>query len=974
MPVSTDPNFILLYGLDESGATAARVNAGGLGTAQNLSVVQSSGTDGIPSVNDGLGGKAVDIFVTRTGYTSALRCLRGAQATGSAHTAKPALPISAASDDFAFGVRLHWGAAFVAGGANPTKPIFSLASVAGAVFGWGIGLDVDDSAAPTSAKIRLLWAGISEVITGAGWTTSGSPPTWYILPNEWYRVAVRFFFNATGYQVKLYLYRESTGVVYTFTRTAVSTTNYSSGWNVSTDCAVHVSYQDVSSWRALRQGYVDTCWLYDAPLSDSDATDMVQDGLTVPWVPPSWRRAGHKVHVSMTREGASFPKPRPLPEGTLSCRYEPNIGCERVRALFEGWHPGRPWALRDYTLIFDTVGPFSSRKSQEAGFRTPRFGMIRRPGNLPIGTPELIRDMSPYPEGPRRRRGFKIRNAVSTESDLGSNWFAYWRTYNDQLHGLFKVGSVLYADQAGVATSIDTGWSTSRIPTSAFLDNRLIILTPGRQKTSRGSVSAVESFGAPTIPSCTAAVVAGGSLTGAYQYAATEYDPTTGDEGLAVISSVVNPAAQSVTVTLGATSSDARFTQRRIYRSTNGGTSPNLFLVTTIATATSYTDTGLADGTDPLDSVVDEDGIFLGWITGTPPDTFSMVVSHMETAFYAGEGTHPERIYPSEPNDPMRWYAGGYLVCEGPVRALASYGHRLVAFTDSTVEIFESDWIRSNGETQVQHTVLSRRVGCLGSHAVVNAEGVPFWMDRRGIWTFGGQGTPEQVSGDIEDLFPFINHGISYRVVGSYNHIRRIVGFTVPMASTVFQADNTRFDTWLVAHLERPKEWGTWLLEASFHNQFDDDNNGLQFGLVDHLGVFKQMESYEGDGAQGNETFTTEDDGGDTGSVGIESIAGSVVDVFGTPGWTVNALRGMTVILRDRSTGTLYWHMIASNTAGTFTVVGTPNAALAARDGYYIGGMDARIHFAESDLASPNNKIIRKAKMAFGDLDGGLYL
>ena len=53
---------------------------------------------------------------------------------------------------------------------------------------------------------------------------------------------------------------------------------------------------------------------------------------------------------------------------------------------------------------------------------------------------------------------------------------------------------------------------------------------------------------------------------------------------------------EKVTLTLDAVNSDTRFSQRRIYRTTNGGSPPSLFLIATISTATSYNDTGAADG------------------------------------------------------------------------------------------------------------------------------------------------------------------------------------------------------------------------------------------------------------------------------------------------------------------------------------------------------------------------------------------
>jgi hypothetical protein len=981
----SDPAFLLFFGMDESLPTAVRRNAGSLGSAQDLTVFQSSGSDGAPSVSDGAGGKAIDLFVARTGYTSALRRLLATGILGSAHTCRPAIPLNLAADDFAFGCRFQWKGLNTGGGGNEIEDVFSLVDVVNNTKLWGIGVLPNDPTTPATGTLRLTCAHAAFdqlPVSDANFTVTGGATTNYLVKDRWYRVLVRIFNNgANKWRAKVYVYEESTGTTYTFAFPTDKTVDWS-GTDSSLTYRVAVSgYYDTANPYVFG-GYVDWCFLFDAPMSDGDATGIVVGGISVPWTAPTYRRADHEVRVSMVREGGTFPKPRLLPTGTPAAAVDIDALCKRARLLVEGFRPGRPWQLREAALIFDTAGPYSSKKGYTAPLKSLGHGMVRRAGNLPVGTPEFVRDMDPTPEGPRRRRGYQVRRIVSTESDVGENAFRFFRTYDDALHGVYKAGTKLYAETGASAALLDAGpWNVYQKPVFLFLGNRLSILTKDRRKSWNGDVTAVQSFG--TIvppPSCTAAVTAGGSLTGAYYYAATEYDPLTGDESAPFLSSIVNPVAQAVALTLGTVSSDTRFSKRRIYRTTNGGTAPDLFLVAEIATATSYTDTGLADGVTPVGQVtsIEDDGThtLLGYLTGLAPDNFSIGCVHMERGFYGGGDTHGERIYPGEANAPQRWYAGGYLTCDGIVRAIASYGHRLVAFTDSTVELFESDWIRdASGQMSVTHTVVSRRCGALGPHAVVNAEaGGFFWMDRRGIHRFGANGLPEKLSEDIEDLFPWINHGISARVCGSYNHVRGLVCFSVPLARTEFQPDNSRFQTWLVCHASKPTEWWTRQLEATFHGQFDDDLNGLQYGVMDHLGVFKVAEGYEGDGAQGNESYTTEDEGTDgVTSLGISTIVGQVITVFGAPGWTASALRGFAVIFRDRSTGLLYQHLVADNGTATLTVIGTPSALLAARDGWFLGAIDGRWRMAETTLDSPNDKIIRKARFEFGDLDGGLY-
>lgn len=984
MPSSAETAMLLFYGLDESAPNAVRANLGSLGSDQDLSVVQSTGTDGIPAVADGNGGKAVDIFTTRTGYTSSARWLTSTvTALGSAHPARPVLPLTDPDEDFALGCRFKWAAGNTGGGANEKETIFSLQDNAdNAIPLWRVGVLPDDPTTPTQARIHYSLGVVQdEPYEGSGsWSATGSPGTYYIEPDEWYRVVIRFYnHDVNEFRVKVYVVRESTGDIYTFTRILSHSSDYSAAQDAAT-YFVTVGRKDGTNPVQFR-GIVDECWFYDSPLSDTDALSTVVGGFSVPYTPPDYRVAEHKVYASVVKEGATFPQSRALPTGGTWARYPSDVRCDRVRVRVEGWHPGRPWCLRKIESVYDTAGAWNARTSYTFRWDDLAVGLYRMPGILPAGAWEAAWDMETNLLGPRRRRGFKVRRNVATDQgDASANAFYFFRANDDSLYGLYKVGAGLYEETGSGSSSLDTGWSSQQLPVFMFLDNRAIVLSGSRRKTWRGGTGGIESLGIDAPASISAGAAIAGTLNGTYYYAATLYDPTTGDESAPVVSASVSPSTQGVRLTLPATSPDSRFTKYRIYRTTNGGSPPDLFLLDEVTVATPYDDDGSTTLSATLiGQVTDTAGTFLAYITGALPDTFSIGCVHMERAFYTAGETAPERIYVTEANEPQRFYPDFYLVCEGPVRALVGWGHRLVAFTDSTVEIFESDWIRdADGNVNVQRHVVTRSVGCVGPHAVMVIEGGLYWLDRRAVWTMRGS-EPVQISPPIRDLFPYINHAISRRAVLRFNHVRRTLWLSVPHAS--LQTDTERFQTVLVlnldAYMEGQIKWCPFRLEASFHGTFDDDLNGLQYGVIDHLGVFKQAETYEGDGTEGDEAFTVEDEGTDDAlvSAGIQTIAGSVITPFGTPGFTSGALRGMPVLLRDRSTGLRYWYMISDNDTTSFTIVGTPNGSLAARDGYYIGAIDARVDFAEQDLGTPNEKVIRQMRFSFADLtQTDLYL
>lgn len=988
MPSSSDPSLILLLGLGESQATATRVNSGSLGSAHDFLPETDTAKpgEGVPSASDGAGGRCAVISQAPEGglYTTEWRRLIGKiEANNAPHSARPAMPLASANDDWAFGVRFRWVTPYTEGISDEDYNV---------VFGYGPETNTipsmsicfraqDDTDETLGARLWLntpeSGATGLEVEGTTNWTATGSPASYYIDPDVWYRVIVRVIYDgSTGTTYKVYLVNEETGTLYTFTYTGSSET---SDWAGSSDSAWMVGAAfdgSGSSAYTTAFAHVTEAWVYDGALSDDEATSIVYGGFTIAYTPPSYRVADHATHAAVSRESDAYPLLRPLPIGGEYARYPAEVHCDRVRVRVAGWRPGRPWLLRKIEGMFDTQGPWSSKSGNPFRFDDLTMGLHRYGGILPPGAWEDGQDVETTRLGPRRRRGFKIRRNVATDQgDDSTNGFFFFRTTDAALYGIYKVGTKLYEETGGAASVLDSGWNPQQLPCFMFLDNRAIILTSARRKTYDGQPATISSFGVDAPASIAAATGIGGTLVGDFYYAATLYDPTTGDESAPVVTtSVVSPSTQKVTLTLPASSPDARFTKYRIYRTVDGGTAPNFFLLDTITVAASYDDTGATALTaTQLGQVSTSEDTFLAYITGSPPDTFAHGCVHMERAFYSGGGTYPERIYPSEANDPMRWFPDFWIECEGPVRLLVSWGQRLVAFTDDTIEFLESDWVRdADGDVFYQRTVISRTVGGYGHAAGQVIEGNLWWVDRRAVWTFRGS-QPVPVSPPIRDLFPFINSALGSKIVLRFNHLRRQLWLSC--ANADLQDDSSRFQTVFVLDLDAYQggkiRWSRYKLDCTMHGDFDDDGAGLQYGLIDHLGVFKQAETYEGDGAEGNEGFTTEDEGTDdfAGSpAGISSISGNVVTVTGSPGWTAGALRGMAVLLYDRSTGVRYWHPISDNTTGTFTVVGAPSANLAAGDGYFIGGIDGRVDFAEQDLASPNEKVIRQIRFSFADL------
>lgn len=988
MSISSSSAMKLLLSLDESGATATRLNSGSLGTDHNF-VPVTDGADpltgeGCPTLSDGRNGRGAitapnpDAFPL---FTDEWRMLEGKIETSaiSAHSAVPALPIADADNDFAYNARFQAIGPYTEGIGDEDFNVL-----------WGLGKSranipqlmiayqwQDDSDETLGAQVVINMPGlVAAAVDDVGGLAkfdqiSGSPSEFYVVADQWYRVLVRVFYDAGagGMLARVYVYDETAGLTYVWQLkdANASTTDWPVGsgdhsWKVG------IGFDGTGAYVSA-YALVDECWLYDAPLTDDEATSAVRDGVTIPWSEPDYHREEQIVYSAVTKEDAAYPKTRPLPTGATVCRHPVDVLAQEIRARLENWRAGQPWALRALDFVFDPAGPYGSQRARRGERPDLSVGVWRSPGSKPWGACEDSRNVEFTFQGPRRRRGYKIRRDVDQgETGYGFNAFYTWRDYEDALFTAYKVGSKLYSDSGSLASELSTGWSATETPVAFTLDGRLVVLSGAKRGIWNGG-STFDSLGVAAPGSIGVAAGAGGTLNDSYYYAATFYDPTSGDESGPVISAQVTPVNQKVTITLPAAGPEARFTQYRIYRTNAAGSPPNLFLLDTVTIAASVDDLGEPDGSQLLPQVTSSAGTLIGYITGEAPDTFSIGVSHRERAIYAKGGTNPERVYIAEPNEPARFHADQWFAADGPVRGVASWQGRVVVFTDNTVEIVESDFVRdADGNLNLNRTVVSRSVGAFGHLSIITYQGRIFWADRRGIFTM--QGTDAQPTTQrISDLFPYINTNLGDRIVGGWNHLTRTLWWTMP--TSAFQTDSARMQTQFVMPVDEPGKWYFHSLEATFVGQFDDDLNGQRFGCIDHSGIFKELESYEGDGQEGNETGTFEDEGTDdfgATPAGITSITGSIIAVEGAPGWATDEHRGKGLVLRDRSTGLLYEYNIIGNAAATLTTEKIPDALLAAGDGYFIGGILSFVQFAGHDFGSANRKVVRQVQYTFADL------
>lgn len=1009
MPLITDPKFTFLYGMDENGALAVRKNtAAGKAANSDLDTVFDSGSGaGVPTVPDGRGGRAADFGYYATASSEHRGLVHGENGVGFGSI--PGIPDvatifadPAGSGDPTAG--LSWGARF---------RIDSLSSPGNRMFLWSFaGWDAAGSAVFVKLGCNLTISGSEAMpyFTAPGTSTSNhnqlsiftrdtnyddpgeSTPGYVLVEGEWYRIICtvvntnELSATTTNVTVHVWIYRESNGAIYHYTKEDPRT-YWDEFGTVGVDTFGLVFGAPIttsSSGGFPLEGPLNNFWLYEGYLDETDAPRFLVSGITIPFEAPSLRYADHDVYAATTDEAHGFPKTRKLPTGATVARYPSDRYCQRARQRFEAWRAGRPWALTSLHFIFDSIGPFASKHGNRYQVQDLRAGLWRSPGDKPSGALQDVLNVVYTEQGYRSRRGFTIRRDVSEESESAVNSLFTWRAYDDQLFWAYKVGTKLYKENGSTSpTELDTGWGHDDLMTGFTLDNRAVLLADGRRKVWNGEDSVGDlSIAAPT--SVTTGAIAG-SLSGTYYYAATWYDPTTGDEsGPAITSASTSPSGQGVRVTINGTRPESRYTKCRVYRTGDGGSPPALFYLGEVDSGTgssrTYDDTAGADGTSLVDQVLDADGNLLGYITSATPATFTHGFVHKGRAFYLNSD-YPERIYWTEPGKMNRWYSGSWQAADGgPILAAVSWRGRVVLFTRTTVEILEGDFLRdADGNANVVHTTLSSTVGCLGKGAVLVYGSQLAWMDRLGVYTLhGDEAVP--LTDRLSDLFPYVNLARKGQITCGWNHVRREVWFSLPMTT---QEDSSRNQTQLAFNPNEPEKWTIHGLDACWVGPFDDDRNGLKFGAMDHLGILKELEDSHGDGTEADETYTTEDAGTDAyGSTpaGIKSVSGRRVTVYDTGvGWTDDLLRGFGVVLRDRSTGALHYYTIVGNgTSGSdhyFDCERDVDTDLAAGDGWYLGGFPSFIELAESDLATENRKAIRQVQAGFADLtQTDLYL
>jgi len=288
----------------------------------------------------------------------------------------------------------------------------------------------------------------------------------------------------------------------------------------------------------------------------------------------------------------------------------------------------------------------------------------------------------------------------------------------------------------------DTSWTDLGTlpgrPTSAVTyKGWVFICTTGGMRKTDGTNLFQWGINAPsTAPSATAG--ASGNLNGTYQWRVTFVRK----QGTDIVESNPSPVSNSLSLSNRAanltipTSPDPQVNARRIYR--YGGTRTSWDLVAEINdnTTTSYTDNT-------------PDSALVGAPTLSfyhdPPPVATIVASHRERLFLAGNPSYPTRIYfstfgepeyfpPMTPDDPWggSWFEVGQKDGQ-PITALAPVGTMLAIFKS------KSAWLL-RGESQADFILQPfGNIGATSHQTVAHYAGLVFLWDGANLYLFRGE-------------------------------------------------------------------------------------------------------------------------------------------------------------------------------------------------------------------------------------------
>lgn len=729
---------------------------------------------------------------------------------------------------------------------------------------------------------------------------------------------------------------------------------------------------------------VSTAGVFDGAVSDmAIANRALTADEVAAWAftPPSasardtgWYRAAHRVRIQAKSDRTSaWHVPISLAVGALNPRVElPRYG-SRFAVRLSGVSQGQPMSCNALALVYNREGGATS-PSTGGYYPFPEFvgGVapnLAKP-TLPNSVAYDLSNMDLHHGILKTRRGYRI--LAGAGAGVSGTPCAFYDATNSagQTYHLFFAGGSIYVYDNGNLTEADTGWPVNELPTVATIGLKTFFLSSTRKRVFIEGTFSDVGVTAPTVtPTYINATTHEGGVIATspgVQYVVTYRDGAKlTDSGPSPILTVVLPAGSTAsTIRVGIpVSASASVTERDVWRRKVGDANNVFQHVGNVAdnTTTQFDDDSDLPGIETLDEFAG-----LAVTADFPSVTACCECGGKLVAWNPNEPT----VYVSELGDGERWWAGSVLTVGGGMRgAIGSTEGRTLIFTDKTVESIEGDFLRSpSGDIGITRHVLDPSKGSFGPFAQTVAAGRVFWADASGVHTMQVGSVNRDVSVGISwPVTPVIQAAVDTlgtNVVLEYDYISGQLWCCISKSDAT---NSTKNRVVLVLDLDK-KRWTIFDHPLSHIARVRDGTYGYFYVGCDYYGNVLELDVYDGDGAQGNESWMPASPLFSGCSVSGKTITFSGA-AFPTTG---NGLRGVALIVEDVSAGTFVRLTILSNTATELTLDALP-AATIVTDKAYVGGIYYFMETGEVDFGTLDEKVLREAVLGLTDAANGAY-
>ena len=405
----------------------------------------------------------------------------------------------------------------------------------------------------------------------------------------------------------------------------------------------------------------------------------------------------------------------------------------------------------------------------------------------------------------KKRDGYAQELNLSAGGDIQGVFD--WEKSDGTLMQLIKAGQKLYKITydagSGAKTAAELGTNAlvaDGLATFMARRDRAYVCDGTNFKVTDGTniyTAHITRPGATTTAVATAA--AGSSLDGEYEYKITFYAPTWGQESLASEpTAAVTATGTGVRLDVIPTSSDARVTQRRVYRRNIAQGEVTYHYVDTIEDDTSTT---YHDDISNFDTSTTEIAPVSVDFTDTD---FAFMINHQDVTFLVKNNS--DNIYYSHVNEP--WSLANSLRVGGEgsaekITGLASYGGMVVVFKEKSIWTLDG----LSEQTFFSRPVV-KGIGCVSHHSIVQVDGLLYFWGKDGIYGFDGS-LPKKISDPVQDVVMGRHYLRDHFIVGAEDEVNQSIIWSYPASMSnennkqlVFFYGNSKM-------VQRPS-WSPW--------------------------------------------------------------------------------------------------------------------------------------------------------------------